>query len=298
MREEKKKGELHPRNPHRGRYDLIKLIETCPQLEEYVAQNRYGDLSIDFFDPMAVKVLNRALLAHYYDIDYWDIPDNALTPPIPGRADYIHHIADLIPSKKGSKSLIFCLDIGVGANCIYPIIGCSEYGWRFVGSDVDRDSLSNAQMIIDNNTILHGAIELRHQSNRDSIFDGVILAGDRFDLTICNPPFHDSAQSAEQGTLRKLRNLKGKRVTKATLNFGGSSSELWCKGGELRFITNMICESRIYMDSCRWFTTLVSNEDNLKPLIKELSRNRVKEHRVIQMSQGNKKSRILAWRYH
>jgi 23S rRNA (adenine1618-N6)-methyltransferase len=46
-------------------------------------------------------------------------------PPIPGRADYIHYIADLlattnsgIPKETEYKDW----DIGVGANCIYPII--------------------------------------------------------------------------------------------------------------------------------------------------------------------------------
>jgi 23S rRNA (adenine1618-N6)-methyltransferase len=37
------------------------------------------------------------------------------------------------------------LDIGVGANCVYPLIGHAEYGWRFLGVDIDEAALANAQ---------------------------------------------------------------------------------------------------------------------------------------------------------
>ncbi|MFI3283299.1 MAG: 23S rRNA (adenine(1618)-N(6))-methyltransferase RlmF [Rikenellaceae bacterium] len=283
----------HPRNPHNGRYNFAELIDAHPALEEFVADNGHGEMSINFFDPKAVKALNQALIRSFYNIEFWDIPSNALTPPIPGRADYIHHLYDLI--KPQNKTVI--LDVGVGANCIYPIIGAVQYGWSFVGSDVDKTSLKNAQQIIDQNISLHGKITLRKQSNRVNIFKGIINDEDYFEATICNPPFHDSAQSATRGTMRKLRNLKGRNNTKMELNFGGQDNELWCEGGELQFITNMIHESVIFRNQCRWFTTLVSKEDNLKSLKRVLKNIDVAQYRTIEMQQGNKRSRILAWRF-
>ncbi len=290
-----KKGELHPRNPHKGRYDLDRLIEAYPALREFVAPNKYGDMSINFFDSAAVKALNRAILALYYKIEYWDIPPHALTPPIPSRADYIHYLADLIGNS--NQGTTRCLDIGVGANMIYPIIGCSHYGWHFVGSDISQESLSNAQQIIDRNDSLKGCIELKHQPSLSSIFEGVIAPGDYFDATLCNPPFHDSPQSAAKGTMRKLRNLKGEKSRKIDLNFGGQSNELWCNGGEKAFICRMIRESLKFKEQVGWFTTLVSKEDNLPTLRRELQEVSAKRVRVIDMSQGNKKSRVLAWSY-
>src|SRR5690606_24715537 len=116
--------------------------------------------SIDFFNPQAVKALNKALLFYYYDIVYWDIPENYLCPPIPGRADYIHYIADLLAdNNKGivpTGSEIKCLDIGVGANCIYPIIGVKEYGWSFIGADIDALAIKSAKKIIASNPSLQG----------------------------------------------------------------------------------------------------------------------------------------------
>src|SRR5688572_16269023 len=67
---------LHPRNKHRERYNFKELVKSCPELNPFVKLNDYEDESIDFFNPVAVKMLNKALLKHYYNIDYWDIPAN------------------------------------------------------------------------------------------------------------------------------------------------------------------------------------------------------------------------------
>jgi 23S rRNA (adenine1618-N6)-methyltransferase len=55
-----------------------------------------SDRTINFSIPQAVKLLNKALLLHFYNVKDWDIPDANLCPPIPGRADYVHYIADLL----------------------------------------------------------------------------------------------------------------------------------------------------------------------------------------------------------
>jgi 23S rRNA (adenine1618-N6)-methyltransferase len=297
----KTKANLHPRNKHRNRYDFQQLIKTCPGLAPFVQINKYGDESINFFDPAAVKMLNKALLQHYYDINYWDIPAGYLCPPIPGRADYIHHIADLLGEKNKGKiptgSQVKCLDIGVGANCVYPIIGRKEYGWSFVGSDIDPVAVASANKIIEANPILKDHVEIRLQNNVANIFNGIFQQGERFDLTICNPPFHGSAEEAQAGTMRKLKNLKGKKIGKPVLNFGGQNKELWCEGGELRFVQNMIKESQRFAEACSWFSTLISKEANLKGVYHSLEKAKAKEVRTIQMGHGNKKSRIVAWTF-
>ena len=130
------KTTLHPRNPHRFRYDFEQLFVSCPELKPFVARNEHGIETIDFSDPEAVKMLNKALLIANYEIQNWDIPKNYLCPPIPGRADYIHYLADLLANSNNEiipeGETVVGLDIGIGANCIYPIIGNSTYGWSFV----------------------------------------------------------------------------------------------------------------------------------------------------------------------
>jgi 23S rRNA (adenine1618-N6)-methyltransferase len=293
------KNNLHPRNKHRLRYNFPELIGVCPELSTYVAPNQYGDLSVDFKDPQAVKVLNRALLKFFYKVDLWDIPEGYLCPPIPGRADYIHYVADLLAADNNGViplgKLVKVLDIGVGANCIYPLIGHHEYGWYFVGSDIDHIAVNSAKNIVEANG-LGKAITIRKQSSPTDIFHGIIKPGEKFDVTICNPPFHTSMQEAMEGTSRKWKNL-GHKQPSASLNFGGKNAELWCEGGEERFVRRMIEESAQFVQSCRWFTSLISKKETLEGCYRTLEKVKATSVKTINMSQGQKISRVLAWTF-
>ena len=297
----KEKEKLHPRNQHKERYDFVALIKSCSELGEFVKPNIHGDDSIDFANPDAVKWLNKAILKHYYGINYWDIPENYLCPPIPGRADYIHHISDLLRTSNYGKiptgQKVKCVDIGVGANCAYPIIGIKEYDWSFIGSDVDPISIESAQKIIDSNENLQSKIELRLQPAKNDVFRNILNEDELIDVTICNPPFHSSLEEATKGTNRKIKNLSDKKPTKTVLNFGGQNAELFCEGGEERFIGTMIRQSRQFRNSCFWFSTLVSKQSSLKSIQEALKKAEVEETITIPMGQGNKTSRIVAWTF-
>lgn len=292
---------LHVRNRHRERYDFDTLIKICPELKDHVKLNKYDQQSIDFSSQRAVELLNKALLMRHYNIQFWNLPDGYLCPPIPGRADYLHHAADLIGSANfgyiPKDPKITCLDIGVGANCIYPIVGVHEYNWKFVGSDIDELAIESAKSIIEKNPHLSGQIEIRFQNDVANILKGIIQFDERFDLVICNPPFHATLDEANKGNLRKLRNLKKKKVTETVLNFGGQPKELITKGGERQFIKNYIRQSKRYRKSCYWFSSLVSKESNLKVLQGQLEQTQATSIIVKPMGQGNKSSRILAWSY-
>ena len=300
------KTKLHPRNKHRERYDFRKLTYAHPGLSQFVRLNDFKDESIDFFDPHAVKALNKALLKHFYGIENWDIPDQYLCAPIPGRADYIHHIADLLYNIEPTTDIgninagnkIMCLDIGVGANCVYPIIGVKEYGWSFVGTDIDDGAIEAAEKIVASNALLIEKIKLRKQINSNNIFHWIIAENDFFDITICNPPFHASANEANAASSRKVNNLKQKKNTKLTLNFGGKNNELWCEGGEEVFIQKMIIQSKEYPTQCLWFSTLISKNSTLEKVYEELKNARALEVKTIPLGQGNKISRIVAWTFH
>ncbi len=293
-----KKG-LHPANPHRKGYDFDALTAACPELLPFVAKNRYGNRSINFADAAAVRMLNRALLKSCYGIDYWDIPDNYLCPPIPGRADYIHYMADLLAA--GSRGdiprgeNIRVLDIGTGANCIYPLIANRAYGWRFVGSDIDPVSVASAENILRQNSILKNTIEIRLQPNAGHIFKGIIAAGECFDFTMCNPPFHASEENARAANERKRGNLNIETGSK--LNFGGQANELVTQGGEASFVRRMIDESSRNQQACLWFSTLVSKKNTMEGVYKTLKRVKALRVKTINMEQGQKTSRVIAWSF-
>jgi len=299
----KKKPSLHSRNVHRNGYDFAELTTACPELKGYLVATPRGEQSIDFANPDAVKCLNQALLLRYYGIQYWDLPPGYLCPPVPGRVDYLHHLADLLARDAGGSvpqgKKVKVLDIGTGANLIYPIVGLHSYGWKFVGAEVDPVALGSAQLIAASNPSLKNAITVRRQKNAEHIFTGIIRAGEQLDLTLCNPPFHASAGEAKAGTQRKLKNLgeRGAGKKQPVLNFGGQANELWCPGGERGFVSRMIEESQQYAQQVCWFSSLISKRENVAPLRKVLSRVGAERVEVIPMAQGNKLTRVLAWSF-
>lgn len=299
---------MHPRNKHHDRYDFDLLVQAYPALTNFVKLNAYNDYSIDFANPQAVKALNKALLTQYYNILEWDIPANYLCPPIPGRADYLHYLADLLGTTNGGEiprgKNIQGLDIGIGANAVYPLIGHREYGWRFVGADIDSAALENAQQILGANVGLSDVIELRLQKSPSAIFKDIIHKDEFYQFTMCNPPFHGSLAEAHAGTRRKWQNL-GKNTGKIThvkgssvkLNFGGQVAELYCEGGELTFVTRMVNESVQVKHQCVWFTALISKAANLPNVYRALKHVNALQVKTIEMAQGQKQSRMVAWTF-
>ena len=296
MKENTTRSKLHPRNQHKNGYDFNLLTTEHPALQPFVITTPSGTQSIDFSDNKAVKTLNQALLKAHYNVDFWDIPEHNLCPPIPGRVDYIHYLADLLSDDNQQNiplgKQIKVLDIGTGANLVYPLTGMHEYKWHFTGTDIDAASIKIAKQIAQFNGL---KITLKHQKNAASIFNGVVNQKELYHLTLCNPPFHASAEEASKGSERKWKNL-GKAPSNA-LNFGGHNNELWCDGGEVKFISNMIKESENFAEQVMWFTSLVSKKDNIAALEEVLKVHPIAEYKIVDMAQGQKISRFIAWSY-
>ena len=308
---------MHKNNKHKQGYDFSALKKAYPLLTNFIKKNQYNNQdTIDFSNNEAVKALNLALLKEGYQINHWDIPKGYLCPPIPGRVDYIHHLHDLLFSTYSNmlkkNTSINLLDIGTGASCIYPILGQRTYGWSFTASDVDPISIKQANTIIQANAGLNESIICRLQTDVKNIFTDIIHQNEFYHMTLCNPPFHKSLADANAGTQRKLKNLHHNKKAKnnqqkhnsitlknngTRLNFGGQKAELWCEGGELAFIRKMIHESKKFQQQVLWFTCLVSNKDNLSPLKFSLKKANVTQVKIINMAQGQKISRFIAWSF-
>lgn len=289
---------LHPRNLHRAPYDFRLLCEHLPELAQFVITNPAQFKTIDFSNPIAVKTLNKALLKYHYKIDFWDIPDQYLCPPIPGRSDYIHYMADLLSQQNGANGKsITALDIGTGANCIYPILGNRIYDWKFIGTDIDPVAIKHASSIIEANTNLKNAITIKLQKDKSTFFNNILTKYDKIDVTFCNPPFHSSMEEAMAGNAKKWDKLGVKKDKNAALNFGGKNHELWCTGGENTFVCNMAKESGNFKSTCLWFSTLVSKKTTLASIYYTLEKVGALEVKTIEMNQGQKISRIVAWTF-
>lgn len=284
---------MHPKNKHNTPYNFKELAVSNPSLSSFIHLGKHNELTIDFSDNKAVIALNKALLIKHYSVTDWNIPEGYLCPPIPGRADYTHYIADLL-NDDNIKAPINGLDIGVGANCIYPILGQQIYQWTMVGSDINNTAVLSAKNNIEATAKLKNTIDIRQQTNNADIFKGIIKSGEKFQFSMCNPPFHSSKEDATKGSLQKLKNLSQPNALK--LNFGGQANELWCNGGEALFIKRMIKQSVAFKTQVTWFTCLVSKAMHLPKIYKQLNKLPV-SYKTIDMTQGHKNSRFIAWKF-
>ena len=294
---------MHLKNPHRNPYNFELLLQANKELEAFVFTNEHEIQTIDFANPKGVFQLNKALLLHHYKLDHYELPVGYLCPAVPGRADYLCHVKTLLDNhleNANDTASYKVLDIGVGANCIYPIIGAQLFNWQMVGVDINSDAVGFAKKIVAATRELEDKIEIRHQTNNANIFTGIIKSQEYFDVTVCNPPFHTSEIEANKGTKRKLANIsKDKDFAfrqELVQNFGGKANELWCNGGEALFIKRMIKQSLQHKNNVGVFTTLVSNKGNLKKLYKQLDKAKA-SHKTVVMHIGNKNSRLLAWSF-
>jgi 23S rRNA (adenine1618-N6)-methyltransferase len=285
------KENLHKKNKHQNGYNFEELCKIYPALTEFVFINKFNTETIDFANPKAVKAINTALL-FTYGIHHWEFPDENLCPPIPGRVDYIHYLYDLLTASKITND-IRVLDVGTGANCIYPLLGNSVYNWNFVGTDCDKKSLECASTIIKENK-LSKFIQLQLQSDTTHIFEGILTKEDKFSAAMCNPPFYKSQEDAMQANARKLEGLGKVDVGR---NFGGKQQELWYNGGEKAFAHTFLYESSHFKTNCFWFTSLVSKKENAESMIPSLKKLGATEIKTIPMHQGNKVTRIVAWTF-
>jgi hypothetical protein len=84
--------------------------------------------------------------------------------------------------------------IGTGASVIYPLLGASAYGWKFIGSECNEESFVSAQRIVSANAAIRNDIQIdvRFQASSSSILTGVLKEDEMIDFVMCNPPFFES----------------------------------------------------------------------------------------------------------
>ncbi|XP_062217999.1 uncharacterized protein LOC133918248 [Phragmites australis] len=307
---------IHPRNRYAyAAPDFAALAELYPSFRPFVSVSERGRASIDFADFAATRELTRVLLLHDHGVNWW-IPDGQLCPTVPNRSNYIHWIedllsSDLIPPISSSSGRVRGVDIGTGANCIYPLLGASLLGWSFVGSDVTDVALEWAKKNVESNPHLAELIEIRNANavsfasesdtiaseaarentlepvddlakSKPHILVGVVNEGESFDFCMCNPPFFDSIEEAGLNPRTSC---------------GGTTEEMVCPGGELAFITRIIEDSVSLKNSFRWFTSMVGRKANLKLLISKVREAGASVVKTTEFVQGQTARWGLAWSF-
>ncbi|CAI7888221.1 unnamed protein product [Closterium sp. NIES-54] len=191
---------------------------------------------------------------------------------------------------EGGRGGVRVVDIGTGANLIYPLLGAAMFGWSFLATE---GALQGAQANRARNPHLAPLIDIRraggggdareggHSLGEDGSVkgdgvhgvhamhadggvhgahgaDGERLSGagrEVFDACMCNPPFFESLQQA------------GANPRTAC---GGTAAEMVCAGGELAFIRRIVHDSCALRTRIRWYTSMVGRKVNLKHLLAHL----------------------------
>ncbi|CAK9251603.1 unnamed protein product, partial [Sphagnum jensenii] len=284
---------MHPRNKYaENAPDFSLLASKYPAFRSFVsygagANNRPR---IDWTDFNATRELTRVLLDHDYGIKWW-IPDGQLCPTVTNRANYIHWIEDLLAScpapwhQNGEHEEVVCgIDIGTGANCIYPLLGTALHKWHFVATDITAVALSWAQKNIQSNPSVADLIEVRSSLIEDAgaILVGVVKEGERFDFCMCNPPFFTSMAEANANPRTAC---------------GGTEAEMVYPGGEEVFVARMIEDSATLKHKIHWYTTMIGRKLSLKVLTAKLWTLGVAAVRTTEFVQGHTSRWGLAWSF-
>jgi 23S rRNA (adenine1618-N6)-methyltransferase len=152
---------MHPRSPYVVRPDFAALARAYPSFARYVRGHE-----LDWSHPQALVELCRVLLLRDFGVR-WMLPDHALCPTVPSRLNYLLWLEDLLAMRGASDGhhddcapTVIGIDIGTGSSCIYPLLGAAHFGWRFVATEVDADSVEAARHNISLNN-WHDRIEVR-----------------------------------------------------------------------------------------------------------------------------------------
>eukprot|EP01135_Chromosphaera_perkinsii_P007234 Nk52_evm42s745 gene=Nk52_evmTU42s745 len=262
---------------------FVELAASYPRLQEKL-QKGAGERNrpwLDLEDDETLRVLTEATFRVLFHLTV-KVPQGNLIPRIPARMTYVHFIRSLLeatatPPGLGSPISRVGIDIGTGPLCVYALLGRACAGWKFVGADVDPQSLANARRVLDENNIGEGEILLVQNPPGRFVAPAVEvlgkasgeMGGERSlaDFCMCNPPFFESFEE-QVGTYSRKRppGMRGERD-----HCVATKGELLHDGGEIEFIMGIYRESVRLGGKVMWYTSLVGKKKSLNYLREFLS---------------------------
>lgn len=288
---------MHPKNIYRYETpNFRQLVDIFPELKQYTIKANDGHAGLDFRNWDACRELVKVQFTHDFGI-IWTIPRPHLIPPLANRLNYLCFIHDLIclwsPDPKNRPSYEYnILDIGCGANLVYPLLGTSYFGWSFVGCDIQMDALLIAARNRDSNPSVSPRIILKKVARQPSQGDGqsatsgilgsCLQDGDMFDACVCNPPFFSNENDMGQNP---------------STDYGGTHTEMVYQGGEECFVSEMVRDSEKHRASVAWFSTMVGKKKTLKNVKKLLYSLDDTVIRTNELVQGTTHRWVIAWSF-
>ncbi|TVY38439.1 U6 small nuclear RNA (adenine-(43)-N(6))-methyltransferase [Lachnellula subtilissima] len=251
---------------------------------------------LDFSNPESVQQLTKSLLKRDFGLKI-SLPPDRLCPPVPNRLNYLLWIQGLLDTTSDNyadtydpKREVLGLDIGTGASCIYPMLGCAQRpNWRFAGTDIDEKSMQFAKTNVQQNG-LQNRIKLLQTQKSDPLLPLDMMKFESIDFSMCNPPFYESKADMLTSAATKQR----PPFTACT----GSESEMVTLGGEVQFVSRMITESLILKDRVQWYTSMLGKFSSVAVLVQKLRNEDINNYAVTEFVQGSRTRRWgIAWSF-
>ncbi|KAJ0145664.1 hypothetical protein ACKLNR_005569 [Fusarium oxysporum f. sp. zingiberi] len=245
----------------------------------------------DFFnDPECVMQLTKSLLKLDFGLKL-ELPDDRLCPPVLNRHNYLMWLKGLLDSTSYEKQdrKIVGLDIGTGASCIYPLMGCTERDWDFIATDIDPKSLEYARKNVALNG-LDNRIKVVERKPTDALIPLDDLNVNSISFTMSNPPFYKSEEELLESAKQKSR----PPFTACT----GAKVEMVTDGGEVEFVDRMLKESLALQERVQWYTSMFGFLTSLIEFVDKLREHKIDNYAVTEFIQGSKTRRwAVAWSF-
>ncbi|GKU04090.1 23s rrna (-n6)-methyltransferase [Fusarium langsethiae] len=260
------------------------LYAKAPDFQQLALQDAdfarlWNQHKTDFFnDPECVMQLTKTLLKIDFGLQL-ELPDDRLCPP---------GLLDTSSYNKHDQNVVGC-DIGTGASCIYPLLGCTERNWNFIATDIDPKSLEYARKNVTINN-LDQRINVVERKPSDSLIPLDDLNVHSIAFTMSNPPFYKS----EQELIESAKKKEYPPFTACT----GAKVEMVTDGGEVAFVERMLKESLVLRDRVQWYTSMFGFHTSLIAFVRKLKENEIENYAVTEFVQGSKTRRwAVAWSF-
>lgn len=269
--------------------DFLTLIKEFPELKKYILkqnEDNEEEFQFDWSNNELSLLMDKSILNYYFNIKYYDIPKGFLIPPIPSRINYINLINSIITKliKDIDIKNIIGIDIGTGANIIYPILGYSIYKWKFICTEINKEAYNNAKLILQKNN-LENNINIIKQNNKDNIFISILNRENKYIFSMCNPPYYNYENEI------KLEDKKRDNE----YNF----DEIYYKNGEYGFFQRYFEESICYKNNVFLYTILIGKKINAENIYDKLSsyNDIIKIYNMQKILTGNNVRYIIYWSF-
>ena len=270
--------------------DFLILIKEFPDLKKYIIkqnEEKLEEISFDWSNNNLSLLMTKSILDYYFNIKYYNIPKGYLIPPIPSRLNYLNLINNILIKEINSQSSdIIGIDIGTGANIIYPILGNSIFNWKFICSEINDESYNNAKLILEKNN-LENEINLIKQKNKNNIFLNILNQENKYIFSLCNPPYYDYETEIKLDEKKRDNEF----------NF----DEVYYKKGEFGFFQRYFIESTCYKKNVYLFTILIGKKANMENIYDIMNtndnKNIIKKFNIQKIQTGNNLRYIIYWSF-